>query len=135
MEVCRSIRAMSDTPIIAVTEHGSELDRVLGLQAGSDDYMVKPHGFHELLARIGAVMRRVRPSPAARTIEHGPLRIDADVRRVTLHGRSVSLKRKEFGLLHALAIQPLDRDGPRCRFPSRRPMTGRRVRLPSRHHW
>ncbi|MFG3349264.1 response regulator transcription factor [Streptomyces sp. NPDC048018] len=106
LEVCRSIRAMSDTPIIAVTERGSELDRVLGLQAGSDDYMVKPYGFHELLARIGAVMRRVRPSPTARTIEHGPLRIDADTRRVTLHGRPVDLTRKEFDLLHMLAIQP-----------------------------
>ncbi|OIJ92347.1 response regulator transcription factor [Streptomyces monashensis] len=106
LEVCRTIRAMSDTPIIAVTERGSELDRVLGLQAGADDCMVKPYGFHELLARIGAVMRRVRPSPAARTIEHGSLRIDADVRKVTLHGRPVSLTRKEFDLLHALAIQP-----------------------------
>ncbi|MEU2249812.1 response regulator transcription factor [Streptomyces sp. NPDC019224] len=107
LEVCRSIRAMSDTPIIAVTERGSELDRVLGLQAGSDDYVVKPYGFHELLARIGAVMRRVRPlSSTARTIEHGPLQIDTDVRRVTLHGNPVSLTRKEFDLLHVLAIQP-----------------------------
>ncbi|WP_367322378.1 response regulator transcription factor [Streptomyces sp. HUAS ZL42] len=106
LEVCRGIRAMSDTPIIAVTERGSELDRVLGLQAGSDDYMVKPYGFHELLARIGAVMRRVRPSQTARTIEHGPLRIDAVTRKVTLHGRPVDLTRKEFDLLHMLAMQP-----------------------------
>ncbi|MEV5610364.1 response regulator transcription factor [Streptomyces sp. NPDC052225] len=106
LEVCRSIRAMSDTPIIAVTERGSELDRVLGLQAGSDDYMVKPYGFHELLARMEAVMRRVRPSPTVRTIEHGPLRIDADVRKITLYDRPIDLTRKEFDLLHALAIQP-----------------------------
>lgn len=106
LEVCRGIRAVSDTPIIAVTERGSELDRVLGLQAGSDDYMVKPYGFHELLARIGAVMRRVRPSPTARTVDHGPLRIDAVTRKVTLDGRPVDLTRKEFDLLHILAMQP-----------------------------
>ncbi|MDH6435235.1 DNA-binding response OmpR family regulator [Streptomyces sp. SAI-144] len=106
LEVCRGIRATSDTPIIAVTERGSELDRVLGLQAGSDDYMVKPYGFHELLARIGAVMRRVRPSQTARTIEHGPMRIDAVTRKVTVHGLPVDLTRKEFDLLHLLAMQP-----------------------------
>ncbi|MFG2718793.1 response regulator transcription factor [Streptomyces sp. NPDC048416] len=106
LEVCRGIRAVSDIPIIAVTARGSELDRVLGLQAGSDDYIVKPYGFHELLARIGAVMRRVRPSPTARTVDHGPLRIDADTRRVTIHGRPVDLTRKEFDLLYMLAVQP-----------------------------
>ncbi|BAJ30242.1 MULTISPECIES: response regulator transcription factor [Kitasatospora] len=106
LEVCGGIRAVSDTPIIAVTERGSELDRVLGLQAGADDYMVKPYGFHELLARIGAVMRRFRPVRTSRTIDHGPLRIDASTRRVTLHGEWVELTRKEFDLLHALAAQP-----------------------------
>ncbi|AWT42958.1 MULTISPECIES: response regulator transcription factor [Streptomyces] len=106
LEVCRGIRAVSDTPIIAVTERGSELDRVLGLQAGADDYMVKPYGFHELLARIGAVMRRVRPSRTSRVIEHGPLRIDPVARKVTLHDRPVDLTRKEFDLLRILALQP-----------------------------
>ncbi|MBT2443402.1 response regulator transcription factor [Streptomyces sp. ISL-36] len=107
LEVCRSVRSVSDTPIIAVTGRGSELDRVLGLQAGADDYMVKPYGFRELLARIEAVMRRARPRQAiTRIIDHGPLRIDATTREATLDGRQVDLTRKEFDLLHLLASQP-----------------------------
>ncbi|MGW2492246.1 response regulator transcription factor [Streptomyces sp. NPDC001606] len=107
LEVCRSIRAISDLPVIAVTARDSELDRVLGLQAGADDYMVKPYGFRELLARMEAVMRRARPRPAApRIIHHGALRIDASARVATLDGRRVDLTRKEFDLLHLLASQP-----------------------------
>lgn len=91
LEVCQGIRASSsDTPIIAVTARGSELDRVLGLRAGADDYMVKPYGFLELLARIEAVMRRVRPQ--LRTMEvitSGPLRIDARTREVCLDGSAI----------------------------------------------
>ncbi|MER8097938.1 response regulator transcription factor [Streptomyces goshikiensis] len=107
LEVCRAIRAVGDTPLIAVTARGSELDRVLGLQAGADDYLVKPYGFRELLARMEAVMRRARPRPqAGRVITHGPLRIDAGTREVLLAGRPVELTRKEFDLLHLLASQP-----------------------------
>lgn len=106
LEVCRRIRAVSDTPIIAVTERESELDRVLGLQAGADDCMVKPYGIHELLARIAAVMRRARPARAAATIEHGSLLINAATRKVTVQGQPVELTRKEFDLLHLLAMQP-----------------------------
>jgi DNA-binding response OmpR family regulator len=107
LEVCRSIRAASDTPMIAVTGRGSELDRVLGLQAGADDYLVKPYGFRELMARIDAVMRRLRPQPkAADVIVHGRLRVDAASRQVTVDGRSVELTRKEFQLLHLLASKP-----------------------------
>ncbi|MEV7116274.1 response regulator transcription factor [Streptomyces anulatus] len=107
LEVCRGIRAVSDTPIIAVTARGNELDRVLGLQAGSDDYLVKPYGFRELLARIEAVMRRSGPrTETARAISHGPLHIDAAGREVTLDGEAVELTRKEFDLLHLLAMRP-----------------------------
>ncbi|MFD3700858.1 response regulator transcription factor [Streptomyces sp. NPDC058646] len=107
LEVCRGIRAVSDTPVIAVTARGTELDRVLGLQAGSDDYMVKPYGFRELLARIEAVMRRVRPQqPVTQVITHGPLVIDSGTREVSVDGRPVEVTRKEFGLLHLLASQP-----------------------------
>ncbi|WP_327429462.1 MULTISPECIES: response regulator transcription factor [unclassified Streptomyces] len=108
LEVCRGIRAVSNTPIITVTARGSELDRVLGLQAGSDDYLVKPYGFRELLARMDAVMRRVRSqqSSTARIIDHGPLRIDAGARVATLDGEQVDLTRKEFDLLYLLASQP-----------------------------
>jgi DNA-binding response OmpR family regulator len=107
LEVCRGIRAVCDTPVIAVTARGSELDRVLGLQAGSDDYLVKPYGFRELLARMEAVMRRVRQQPAAaQVITHGPLRIDVGTRVATLDGKPVDLTRKEFDLLRLLASQP-----------------------------
>ncbi|MGV9693914.1 response regulator transcription factor [Streptomyces sp. NPDC003444] len=107
LEVCRSIRMAGETPLIAVTARDSELDRVLGLQAGADDYMVKPYGFRELMARIEAVMRRVRPCRPSRTvITNGPLHIDAGTREVTLDGEPVELTRKEFGLLYLLASQP-----------------------------
>ncbi|MBZ3907912.1 MULTISPECIES: response regulator transcription factor [Streptomyces] len=107
LEVCRGIRAVSDTPVIAVTARGNELDRVLGLQAGSDDYLVKPYGFRELLARMEAVMRRCRPrTETARTYAHGPLHINAATREVTLDGEAVELTRKEFDLLHLLAVRP-----------------------------
>ncbi|MGW2013555.1 winged helix-turn-helix domain-containing protein [Streptomyces sp. NPDC001927] len=107
LEVCRGIRTVSDTPIITVTARGNELDRVLGLQAGSDDYLVKPYGFRELLARIEAVMRRSAPrTRTAHAISHGPLHIDASTREVTLDGDAVELTRKEFDLLHLLAMRP-----------------------------
>lgn len=107
LEVCRGVRADADTPVIAVTARDTELDRVLGLQAGADDYMVKPYGFRELMARIEAVMRRVRMQPAlAQVITRGPLRIDAGTREVRLHGEPVDVTRKEFDLLHLLASQP-----------------------------
>jgi DNA-binding response OmpR family regulator len=107
LEVCRGIRAACNTPIIAVTARGAELDRVLGLQAGSDDYLVKPYGFRELMARIEAVMRRARPQlTVVRTISHGPLCIDLGTREIRLDGWLVNVTRKEFDLLYLLASQP-----------------------------
>ncbi|NUP21387.1 MAG: response regulator transcription factor [Streptomyces sp.] len=107
LEVCRSIRSLSDVPLIAVTGWGTELDRVLGLQAGADDYLVKPYGFRELMARMDAVMRRSRPQvQTEQVISHGPLRIDAASREVCLHDRVVEVTRKEFDLLYLLASHP-----------------------------
>lgn len=107
LDVCRGIRSLSDVPMIAVTGVGSELDCVLGLQAGADDYVVKPYGPRELMARMEAVMRRVRSRPhAARVVSHGPLRIDASQREVSLEGRRVEVTRKEFDLLYLLASHP-----------------------------
>ncbi|GAV37605.1 response regulator transcription factor [Streptomyces acidiscabies] len=107
LEVCKAIRTVSCVPLIVVTARGSELDRVLGLQAGADDYLVKPYGFRELMARIDAVMRRVRSrrSPS-RAIDHGPLHIDVGSREVCLDGHGVELTRKEFDLLCLLASHP-----------------------------
>ncbi|WP_329456501.1 response regulator transcription factor [Streptomyces sp. NBC_01497] len=107
LEVCRRIRSVGDVPIITLTTRGGELDCVLGLQAGSDDYIVEPYGFPELLARIEAVMRRVRPRRTrARVITHGPLRIDAATRELLLDGRRVEVTPKEFDLIRLLASQP-----------------------------
>ncbi|HVW35106.1 MAG TPA: response regulator transcription factor [Acidimicrobiia bacterium] len=107
-EVCRRFRAASDVPIIVITARGEEVDRVIGLELGADDYMVKPFGFRELLARIRAVTRRVgRPAePAAGSRRIGPLEIDRRTRRVTLDGRDVVLTRKEYDLLAFLAADP-----------------------------
>ncbi|MFJ6797915.1 response regulator transcription factor [Streptomyces sp. NPDC091268] len=108
LEVCRVIRSTSRVPVIIVTSRGSELDCVLGLQAGADDYVVRPYGFRELLARVEAVMRRSQWQPTSTTtaVEHGPLRIDVNSREVTLAGEEVKLTRKEFDLLLLLASHP-----------------------------
>ncbi|MEW2131043.1 response regulator transcription factor [Streptomyces sp. NPDC005435] len=107
LEVCKSIRSVSCVPLIVVTARGSELDCVLGLQAGADDYLAKPYGFRELMARMEAVMRRTRSSRTAeREITHGPLHIDVNARQVSLGGRGVGLTRKEFDLLCILAAHP-----------------------------
>jgi DNA-binding response OmpR family regulator len=107
LEVCRGIRSISDIPIIAVASRGTELDCVLGLQAGADDYLVKPYGFRELIARMEAVMRRAQPQSAAhKVVSYGPLSIDASRREVSLDGRPIDVTRKEFDLLHLLASHP-----------------------------
>ncbi|ACU72444.1 two component transcriptional regulator, winged helix family [Catenulispora acidiphila DSM 44928] len=107
LEICRGIRAVSDVAIITVSERAEEIDCVLGLQAGSDDYLVKPYGFRELMARIDAVMRRIRPGAVRdRVIAHGRLLIDAGCREVRIGGQVVGVTRKEFDLLLLLASQP-----------------------------
>jgi DNA-binding response OmpR family regulator len=107
LEICRGIRATCDIPIIAVTARGTELDLVLGLQAGADDYVVKPYGFRELMARMDAVMRRARPcQPAAQVLSRGRLRVDPSSREVSVDGCPVEVTRKEFDLLFLLASHP-----------------------------
>jgi DNA-binding response OmpR family regulator len=107
LEVCRAIRQVSDTPMIAVTEHGDELERVLGLKAGADDCIDRGCGIRELVARIEAVTRRsgarYRPSGS---IVCGPLRIDQSARAAWLAGEPINLTRKEFDLLLTLASRP-----------------------------
>jgi len=107
LEVCRRLRARSDVPIIVVTARGEEIDRVVGLEIGADDYVVKPFGFRELVARIRAVARRATPradlDAAARV---GPLMLDRRTRRVTLAGAEVALTQREFDLLAFLMADP-----------------------------
>ena len=105
-EVCRRLRARSTVPIIVVSARSDELDRVLGLELGADDYVVKPFGFRELIARIRAVSRRARPAEAMTPQHVGDLAIDRRTRRVTMAGRVVELTPKEFDLLAFLAEDP-----------------------------
>jgi DNA-binding response OmpR family regulator len=105
LEVCRTLRLRGDAVIIVVTARGEEGDRVVALDEGADDYLVKPFGLAELLARIRAVLRRARPSgPAA--VRLGPVTVDARTRKVTVHGQEVALTPKEFDILECLALDP-----------------------------
>ena len=105
MEVCRRLRERIDTPIIMVTAHGEESDRVLGLEGGADDYIGKPFSSRELLARIRAQARRARgqAGPAGRAVVVGSLRIEPQAMRATLEGRELGLTTYEFTLLRILA--------------------------------
>ena len=108
--VCRRLRERSAVPIIVVTARGEEVDRVTLLELGADDYVVKPFGFRELVARIRAVLRRtsgdqLQAEPAVR-IEVGPLQVDTRTREVTFAGRPVTLTPKEYDLLVYLARDP-----------------------------
>jgi len=105
-EVCQRLRARSEVPIIVVTAKGEEVDRVVGLELGADDYVVKPFGFRELLARIRAVLRRTQRGPSSYRFVAGSLEIDLRARRVVLGGREVELTPKEFDLLALLASDP-----------------------------
>jgi len=104
-EVCRQLRASSGVPIIVVTARGDEGDRVLGLELGADDYVVKPFGLRELVARVRAVARRTVTEPVGP--QHvGALVVDRRTRRVSVDGAEVGLAPKEFDLLALLADDP-----------------------------
>jgi two-component system response regulator RegX3 len=106
-EVCRRLRAASHVPIIVVTARGDEVDRVVGLELGADDYIVKPFGFRELVARIRAVTRRsqTRDDDEGPSVI-GPLSVDRKTRRVTVDGEELALTPKEFDVLALLASEP-----------------------------
>jgi DNA-binding response OmpR family regulator len=104
VQVCRKLRERTDAAIIVVTAHGEEPDRVMALDAGADDYLVKPFGLAELQARIRAVLRRVRPG--GEVVKHGPLVVDIRTRRVTVSGSEIVLTPKEFDILEILAADP-----------------------------
>ena len=105
-DVCRDLRRSSQVPIIMVTARGDETDRVVGLEIGADDYVVKPFSAREVVARIRAVLRRTagREAPAGvdEPIEVGDVRLDPARRSTSVGGRSLDLSRKEFDLLHVL---------------------------------
>jgi len=102
LDVCREIRQSSDVPIIMLTVRNTERDKVQALDAGADDYVVKPFGAQELLARIRAALRRSAPEEATPAFVSDDLKIDFTKRTVTLHGNPVRLTPKEFELLRQL---------------------------------
>jgi len=102
LETCREIRLTSDIPIIMLTVRNSERDKVQALDAGADDYVVKPFGSEELLARIRAALRRAAPAEALPPFVSADLKIDFEKRSVTVRGEPVRLTPKEFELLHHL---------------------------------
>ena len=110
LDVCRSIRGSSDVPIIIVSAKGEEVDMVLMLEIGADDYVTKPYRLRELVARMRAVLRR-RETPEAAVdddeqLEHGSIRMDLDARRCFVNNEEVKLRKKEFALLRLFLENP-----------------------------
>ena len=110
LDVCRAIRSTSEVPIIIVSAKGEEVDMVLMLEIGADDYVTKPYRLRELVARIRAVLRR-RESHEGDLISDdeitvGPIRMDIDARRCFVKGEEIKLRKKEFALLRLLLENP-----------------------------
>lgn len=105
-DVCRQLRAYSRVPIIMLTARVEETDRVVGLEAGADDYVTKPFGMQELMARVKAALRRNETPLPAPPLRLGSIVIDPQRHTVTVSGRPVTTTRKEFDLLHFLAASP-----------------------------
>jgi two-component system phosphate regulon response regulator PhoB len=109
LEVCRRLRrrpATANVPIIMLTARGEETDRIRGLETGADDYVTKPFSPGELIARVGAVLRRVRPALAGESLSYGDLEMDVAAHRVRRGGRAVALGPTEFRLLRHFLEHP-----------------------------
>ncbi len=108
LEVCRQIRKTSDTPILFLSARDEEIDRILGLEIGGDDYVTKPFSPRELVARVNAILRRARNAPAAasKAMSHGGLAIDPDARTAIFQNTPVSLTALEFDILRTILSRP-----------------------------
>lgn len=110
LDICREVRSRSAVPIIILTAKDAEVDKVVGLEVGADDYVTKPFSVRELLGRVRAQLRRREldrtPVPEQSRIVAGPVTIDLARHVVTVHGRTISLTRSEFQLLRLLAARP-----------------------------
>ncbi|WP_319407331.1 response regulator [uncultured Desulfosarcina sp.] len=104
--VCREVRKLSDIPIIMVTAKVDEVDRLVGLEIGADDYICKPFRPREVVARVKAVLRRARPEKVPLRLIAGPIILDENTRQVTIDGKTLSLTPSEFGLLSVLIAFP-----------------------------
>jgi len=106
VEVCREIRKTSNVPIIMVTARVEDVDRLIGLEVGADDYVCKPFNPREVVARVRAVLRRARPQDPPRRFQAGPFVLDEDSHRATVSGRDLDLTPNEFALLKTLMAHP-----------------------------
>ncbi|MDE6911413.1 MAG: response regulator transcription factor [Lachnospiraceae bacterium] len=112
LEVCQQIREFSDVPVIMLTAKGEDMDKILGLEYGADDYITKPFNILEVKARIKAIIRRTggkgkeSTDKKAQVIEAGDLRLDCDGRRLHVSGQEVNLTAKEFDVLELLVLNP-----------------------------
>lgn len=109
-EVCQAIREFSNMPIVMLTAKGDDMDKILGLEYGADDYITKPFNILEVKARIKAIMRRTAVSEPkeenSKVIESGDLKLDCESRRLFVQGREINLTAKEFDLLELLVMKP-----------------------------
>ncbi|MCH5275446.1 MAG: response regulator transcription factor [Lachnospiraceae bacterium] len=109
-EVCQQIREFSSVPVIMLTAKGDDMDKILGLEYGADDYITKPFNILEVKARIKAIMRRMEPKKGAQeddsVLESGSMRLDCEGRRVYIAGREIGLTAKEFEVLELLVRNP-----------------------------
>ncbi len=105
-EVCQQVREFSSVPIVMLTAKGEDMDKILGLEYGADDYIIKPFNILEVKARLKAIIRRTSPKPkeTARFIENGDMRLDCEGRRVYVAGKEINLTAKEFELLELLIL-------------------------------
>lgn len=110
-EVCQQIREFSDVPIVMLTAKGEDMDKILGLEYGADDYITKPFNILEVKARIKAIMRRMASKETVKSdssdiIEHGDMKIDREGRRVYIENKEINLTAKEFDVLELLLLNP-----------------------------
>ncbi|MFR3191136.1 MAG: response regulator transcription factor [Roseburia sp.] len=109
-EVCQAIREFSNMPIVMLTAKGDDMDKILGLEYGADDYITKPFNILEVKARIKAIMRRTAASEPkeenSKVIESGDLKLDCESRRLFVQGKEINLTAKEFDLLELLVMNP-----------------------------
>jgi len=110
LEVCQQVREFSNVPIVMLTAKGEDMDKIMGLEYGADDYITKPFNILEVKARIKAIMRRANPKKAesndVKIIEAGDMQIDRDNRSVTIAGREINLTAREFEVLELLVLNP-----------------------------
>jgi DNA-binding response OmpR family regulator len=107
LDIARDLREHSDTPIIMLSARGDEVDRILGLEFGADDYVTKPFSPRELVSRVKAILRRTEGTPVAQTcIKVGGLEIDTRARQVKLDGQPIHLTSSEYGIVLHLARNP-----------------------------